>query len=245
MRRYIVVLFALLIAACGVPATDAPPTAAPAAPAAANAGPCSEGTLQAYRNAYNGIIDRWGDVAIKAGQTEPAELQPQIDAMQKISDELAALTPPSCAQPAQAESLEAMQLAIGGYRTRLAQKDVGTAIRDSIDQLSDARSRVAALPGTPEPTPTAAPTSTPLPTFTPLPTATPTSTPVPTATPEPHQGVISSKQAQVFENATSTQPVKTLMRDTPVLVFEVVKGRVHIRAADVDGWVAQSSVIVK
>jgi hypothetical protein len=245
MRRFIVVLFILLLAACGAPDTAAPPAAVPTAAPAADAGACGEETLRTYRTTYNAIIDRWSDAALSAGRAAPADLGPRVEAMQKVADELASLTPPSCAQPAHAESLEAMRLAINGYQTLLAQKDVGTKIRDSIDLLADARNRVSALPDAPAPTPTPAPTNTPPPTNTPVPTATPTNTPVPTATPEPRSGVISSKTAQVFETSTSTQPVKTLLRDTQVLIFEAAKGRIHIRTADVDGWVSQSSVIIQ
>lgn len=244
MRRFIVV-FVLLLAACGSPATVAQPTVVPTAAPAAASDPCADEALRPYRNSYNDIIDRWGDAVIQAGRAPAAELQPAIDKMQGIADELSKLEPPQCARAAHSQSLEAMQLAIKGYQTLLAQKDVGSMIRDSIDTLADARTKVAALPSTPVPTPTAEPTNTPLPTYTPLPTITPTFTPVPTATPEPRHGVISSKTVQVFETATSTQPIKTLLRDTPVLVFEVQKGRIHIRADNIEGWVQQSSVVVQ
>jgi hypothetical protein len=244
MKRF-VILFVLLLAACGAPETAAPPAAPTAPPQAASADGCGEESLRAYRNTYNTIIGRWGDAAIKAGQAQPSELQPVIQEMEQIVGEMAGLQPPACAQPAHAESLEAMRLAISGYQTLLAQKDVGTKISDSIDLLADARGRVGALPGTPEPTPTVLPTMTPMPTFTPTPTATPTATPVPTATPEPRRGVIISKTAQVFETATSDQPIKTLLRDTQVLVFESAKGRIHVRAGDVDGWISKSAVVVQ
>ena len=244
MRRLFVLLFVSLLAACGTPATVATPTFAPPTSAAA-ADPCGGDGLRAYRNTYNNIIDRWGDAALRAGRAPPAELNGAIGELQKIATEMGKLQPPACAQPAHAETLEAMQMSIQGYQTLLAQKNAGSAIRDSIDRLSDARVKIAALPGTPLPTPTAEPTFTPQPTFTPLPTVTPTFTPVPTATPLPRNGVISSKTAQAFETATSTQPVKTLLRDTPVLIFEAAKGRIHIRAGDFEGWVSQSSVIVK
>ena len=244
MRRF-VILFVLLLAACGTPETAAPPAAPTTPPQAASADGCGEEVLSAYRTSYNSIIDRWGEAAIKAGQVQPSELQPVIQNMEQIVGVMAALQPPACAQPAHAESLEAMRLAVSGYQTLLAQKDVGSKIRDSIDLLADARDRVSALPGTPEPTPTALPTMTPMPTFTPTPTATPTSTPVPTATPQPRPGVIISKTAQVFETPTSDQPVKTLLRDTQVLVFESAKGRIHIRAGDVEGWVSKSAIVIQ
>jgi len=245
MRRLVVVLFVLLIAACGTPGTVAPPTAIPPTAPAASSDPCDADALRVYRNTYNTIIDRWGDVALKAGKAAPADLQGPIQDMQKISGEMAGLQPPACAQPAHAETLQAMRMSIEGYQTLLAQQDVGTAIRDSIDRLTDARLKISALPATPEPTLTPLPTATPLPTFTPLPTATFTPTPTPTATPEPRRGVITSKTSQVFETSTSTQPVKTLLRDTEVLVFEAAKGRLHVRAGDIEGWVSQSSVIIK
>ena len=244
MRRLFVLLFVSLLAACGTPATVAPPTSVP--PTAASAvDPCGADGLRAYRNTYNDIIDRWGDAALKAGSAPQAELNGAIGELQKIAGEMNKLKPPACARPAHAETLEAMQMSIQGYQTLLAQKNAGTAIRDSIDRLSDARVKIAALPGTPLPTPTAAPTDTPPPTFTPLPTATPTATAVPTATPLPRQGVISSKTVQVFETSTSTQPIKTLLRGNEVQVFEAAKGRIHIRMGSLDGWVPQSSVIVK
>ena len=244
MRRLVVILFVSLLAACGTPATVAPPTSAPPTAATA-ADPCGADALRAYRNTYNDIIDRWGDAALKAGRAQAGDLNAAIGDLQKIAAEMGKLQAPACAQPAHAETLDAMQMSIQGYQTLLAQKNAGTAIRDSIDRLSDARTKVAALPGTPLPTPTAAPTNTPLPTFTPLPTVTPTFTPQPTATPLPRKGVISSKTAQAFETSTSTQPIKTLLRGNEVQVFEAAKGRIHIRMGDLDGWVPQSSVIVK
>jgi hypothetical protein len=162
-----------------------------------------------------------------------------------IASQLASLSPPACAAEAHESSIAAMKLTIQGYQTLQAKKEAGSLITDSIDQLSAARARVDALPGKPEPTATPLPTVTPLPTFTPLPTATPTATPVPTATPAPRAGTISAKTAQVFETSTSTQPIKTLLRDTPVQVFELQKGRIHIRADGVEGWVSQSSVLIK
>lgn len=78
-----------------------------------------------------------------------------------------------------------------------------------------------------------------------MPTAEPTATAVPTATPLPRNGVVGSSRTQVFETSTSDNPVKTLLKNTPVLVFEVEHGRLHIRANGVDGWVSQSSIIVK
>ncbi len=248
MRRYIV-LFVLLLTACGTPATVAPQTSAPnasTAPAAGStaAGPCAVGDLQAYRSKYDGIIDRWGDAALVAGQAKPANLQTPIANLQKIADDLAALTPPICAQQAHQESLDAMRMSIAGYQTLMAQKEVGQTIRNAIDQLADARAKVGALPGTPAPTPTALPTKTPAPTYTPLPTNTPTSTPVPTATPLPRRGVIASR-TQLYDSPASTVPIKTLLKDTPVLVFELQKGRLHIRAGATEGWVSQGSVLIK
>jgi hypothetical protein len=137
-----------------------------------------------------------------------------------------------------------------GYQDLSAQKNVGATIRNGIDLLADAQLRINALPGQPAPTPTDLPTNTPAPTVTPAPTSTPrptntpTATPLPTATAEPRKGVLSSK-AQVYETATSDNPVKTLLKGTPVLVFEAQKGRIHIRAGDVEGWVSQGAVLIK
>jgi hypothetical protein len=252
MRRTII-LFALLLTACGTPGTVASPTsaptAAPTAAAAVAADPCGQAALQVYRTSYNDIINRWGAAAIRAGNAQAADLKTPIADLQKIADELAALAPPACAQQAHSASVEAMRSTIGGYQNLMAQKDVGSTIRNGIDMLADARVRVNALPGQPAPTPTAlptftpAPTFTPPPTFTPTPTTTPTATPPPTATPEPRNGVLSSK-AQVFETSSSTNPVKTLLKGTAVLVFEAQKGRIHIRAGNVEGWVSQGAVLI-
>lgn len=249
MRRYFV-LFVLLLTACGTPVTVAPPTSAPTSAPAAAAEPCGEVALRAYRTSYNNIINRWGQATVHAGQVSPADLKQPIEDMQKIIDDLAAITPPECAQPAHLASVEAMRTTLRGYQELQAQKNVGATIRNGIDLLADARVRINALPGQPAPTPTAPPTNTPLPTFTPaptftpLPTNTPTVTPTPTATPQPRQGVILGR-TQMFETASSNSPIKTLLKDTRVLVFEAQKGRLHIRLGGVDGWVAQSVVVLK
>ena len=249
MRRYII-LFVLLLMACGTPATGSPPTAAPTAAPVAAADPCGDAALQVYRRSYNDIVGRWGTAMVQAGKVSPADLQQPIGELQKLVDDLAAVTPPACAQPAHSASVEAMRTTLRGYQDLFAQKNVGTTIRNGVDLLADAQLRINALPGLPAPTPTDLPTNTPAPTvtsaptFTPRPTNTPTATPLPTATAEPRNGVLSSK-AQMYETATSLNPVKTLLKDTPVLVFEAMKGRIHIRAGDVEGWVPQGSVLIK
>jgi hypothetical protein len=248
MRRYFL-LFVLLLAACGTTGTETPPAAAPTAAPVAAADPCGDAALQAYRRSYNEIIGRWGSAAVQAGSVPPAELQQPIEELQKLVNELAAMTPPTCAQPAHSASVEAMRTTLRGYQDLFAQKNVGATIRNGIDLLADAQLRINSLPGLPAPTPTDLPTNTPAPTvtlaptFTPLPTNTPTVTPPPTATAEPRQGVLSGK-AQVYETATSLNPVKTLLKGTPVLVFEAMKGRIHIRAGDVEGWVQQGNVLI-
>ena len=248
MRRYII-LFVLVLTACGTPATDTPPTAAPTAAPVAAADPCGDAALQAYRRSYNNIIGRWGTATVQAGKAPPANLKQPIEELQKLIDELAALTPPPCAQPAHSASVEAMRTTLRGYQDLFAQKNVGATIRNGVDLLADAQLRIRALPGQPAPTPTDLPTITPWPTvtpiatFTPRPTNTPTITPPPTATAEPRKGVLSSK-AQMYETAISLNPVKTLLKGTPVLVFEAQKGRIHIRAGDVEGWVPQGAVLI-
>jgi hypothetical protein len=248
MRRYFL-LFVLLLAACGTTGTETPPVVAPTAAPVAAADPCGDAALQTYRRSYNDIIGRWGSAAVQAGSVPPAELQQPIEELQKLVNELAAMTPPTCAQPAHSASVEAMRTTLRGYQDLLAQKNVGATIRNGIDLLADAQLRINSLPGLPAPTPTDLPTNTPAPTvtlaptFTPLPTNTPTVTPPPTATAEPRQGVLSGK-AQLYETATSLNPVKTLLKGTPVLVFEAMKGRIHIRAGDVEGWVQQGNVLI-
>jgi hypothetical protein len=248
MRRYII-LFILLLTACGTPATGTPPTTAPTAVPVAAADPCGDAALQAYRRSYNDIIGRWSSATVQAGKVPPADLKQPLDELQKLINDLAAVTPPACAQPAHIASVEAMRTTLRGYQDLFAQKNVGATIRNGVDLLADAQLRVNALPGQPAPTPTDLPTNTPAPTvtsaptFTPRPTNTPTATSLPTATAEPRKGVLSGK-AQVYETAISNNPVKTLLKGTPVLVFEAQKGRIHIRAGDVDGWVPQGSVLI-
>ncbi len=251
MQRYIILFVLLLtVTACGTPATETPPSAAPSAAPVAAADPCSDAALLTYRRSYNDITGRWGTATVQAGKVPPADLQQPIEELQKLVDALAAVTPPACAQPAHSASVEAMRTTLRGYQDLFAQKNVGATIRNGVDLLADAQQRINALPGQPAPTPTDLPTNTPAPTvtsaptFTPRPTNTPTVTPLPTATAEPRNGVLSSK-AQLFETATSNNPVKTLLKDTPVLVFEALKGRIHIRAGDVEGWVSQGSVLIK
>jgi hypothetical protein len=244
VRRFII-LFVLLLAACGTPATVSQPTAVPVSPVAAVPTvdePCATVALQSYRAAYSDVVGRWNTALIEAGQAQPASLQGPIDRLQSIFAEFAALKPPRCAQSAHDATSQSMRQAIGGYQSLMAQQPVGNALRDAIDQLARAQEAVVALPGTPVPTATSAPTLTPLPTFTPIPTFTPTSTPTPTATPKPRAGVISSRQTQLFETATSTTPIKTLLRGVAVQVFELQKGRLHIRTASLDGWVSQGAV---
>jgi hypothetical protein len=248
MRRYFL-LFMLLLTACGTTGTETPPTAAPTVAPVAAVDPCGDAALQSYRKSYNEIVGRWGTAAVQAGNVAPADLQQPIEELQKLVNDLAAITPPVCAQPAHSASVEAMRTTLRGYQDLLAQKNVGATIRNGVDLLADAQLRINALPGLPAPTPTNLPTNTPAPTvtlaptFTPRPTNTPTNTPLPTATAEPRKGVLSSK-AQVYESSVSLNPVKTLLTGTPVLVFELVKGRIHIRAGDVEGWVPQGSVLI-
>jgi hypothetical protein len=248
MYRFLFILACIiLLAACGAPETTTAPTAAPteAAGTASDANdPCAASALQAYRLQYNGIIDRWGSAVLIAGQTKAPDLQAPIDSLQQIAGDLNTLKPPACAAQAHAETLAAMQMSIGGYQDLLAKKDVGSTLRTAIDQLAGATAKVAALPGTPVPAPTAAATATLVPTWTPMPTAAPTATPQPTATPEPRNGVIAGR-TQMFDAPGSTTPVRTLAKDTAVLVFELQKGRLHIRVNGVDGWVSQGSVVIR
>ncbi len=78
-----------------------------------------------------------------------------------------------------------------------------------------------------------------------MPTSTPTNTPIPSATPEPRNGILDSKNVPIFDSPSGTTPIKTLPRGTAVLVFELQKGRLHIKSGDVDGWVSQSAVIIQ
>ena len=248
MRRYFLLLI-LLLTACGTTATDTPLAAAPTAAPVVAADPCGVAVLQVYRRSYNEIMGRWSTATVQAGRVPPADLQQPIEELQKLINELAAVTPPTCAQPAHSASIEAMRTTLRGYQDLFAQKNVGATIRNGVDLLADAQLRIRALPGQPAPTPTdlptitPRPTVTPIPTFTPRPTNTPTITPPPTATAEPRKGVLSSK-AQMYETAISLNPVKTLLKGTPVLVFEAQKGRIHIRAGDVEGWVPQGAVLI-
>lgn len=246
MRRFLLV-FVLLLAACGAPnLTGAPTAAVPAATSASTQNdPCSLTDVRAYQIRYNDVIDEWGQAVILAGQSKPADLQGPIGTLQKISDQLAAVQPPLCAKQAHDDSLAAMTMSIGGYKKLLDKQDVGTTLREAIDKLAAARTLITALPGQPDPTATPLPTFTPAATFTPIPTPEPTATAVPTATPLPRKGIIGSSRAQVYETATSDTPIKTLLKNTEVQVFEAQKGRIHIRAGAVDGWVPQSSVVIK
>ena len=247
MRRYMIFILplVLLLAACGAPeATVAPRKAPTAALVSKTDDPCAAEALQGYRNKYTSVIDRWGSALLVAGQSKADELQAPITSLQKIVDELGTIQPPPCAADAHAESIAAMKMSIGGYEDLQAKKDVGSTLQSAIDKLALARAKVAALPGTPIPLPTPLPTLTPMPTLTPIPTAAPTATPVPTATPEPRQAVMASR-TQMYETSTSTAAVKTLAKETPVLIFETQKGRIHIRVDGMDGWVSSSSIIIK
>jgi hypothetical protein len=218
---------------------------ATAAPSATTSDPCPTADLQSYRGAYNEIIGRWTTAVVAASQTSPGDLKAPIEQLQKIHGELLALTPPPCAQQAHSKTLQAMKQTIEGYENLMAQKDIGQTLRAALDLLSLAQAEVSALPATPVPTSTPVPTLTPLPTLTPVPTLTPTPTATPTPTPAPRAGVITSRQAQLFDSPSSTTPFKTLYRGTQVLVFELQKGRLHIRAGNTEGWIGQGSVALK
>jgi hypothetical protein len=247
MRRlFIVLFFALLLVACGVP-TGGPaanPTAAPA-PVVASADPCSPTELRTYRAAYSQLYNRWGTALLAAGKARPADLRTPIVQLQTISTELNTLKPPICAQRANDETAQAMKQIIEGYENLLAGKEVGQMLAHGIDMLSVARDRVNALPAELAPTATSAPTNTPEPTSTPTNTPEPTSTPTNTPTPEPRNGVIDSRVVQVYDSPSSTTPVKTLVRGTKVQVFELQKGRLHVKAGDIEGWVSQGTVIIQ
>jgi hypothetical protein len=248
MRRCIMILFfALLLVACGTPTGGPPavvPTAAPA-PVAASADPCAQTDLQAYRAAYSQLYNRWGVALIAAGKARPEDLQTPIGQLQSISSELTALKPPTCALRANDETAQAMRQIIEGYENLMAGKEVGQMLSHGIDMLSVARQRVNALPADLAPTATQVPSATPVATNTPTSTPEPTSTPTATPTPEPRNGVIDSRIVQVYDSPSSTTPIKTLVRGTKVLVFELQKGRLHVKAGDIEGWVSQGTVVIQ
>jgi hypothetical protein len=250
MRRFFfLVVFVLFLAACGAPesstqrATAAPPLAP--APSTAATSACELATLQSYRASYSDIYGRWGLAMITAGKAQPTDLKTPIEQLQNISAELTALSPPQCAQQANAETVQAMQQIIAGYQTLMEGKNAGSVLTSGIDSLALAHDKVDALPDALAPTRTPAPTVTRLPTSTPVPTKTPTSTPTPSATPEPRNGIIDTRNAQVFDSPSGTTPIKTLVRGTRVLVFDLQKGRLHIKAGEIDGWVSQGSVLIQ
>src|SRR5215212_1288331 len=217
--RLFMFLCIVLLAACGAPETSVAPTSEATEAAISNTDdPCAPEALKEYRLQYNNVIDRWGDAILVAGQSKTTDLQEPINSLQQIADELNNIAPPPCAEQAHADSIAAMQMSIGGYQDLLAKKEVGSTLRTAIDKLALARTKITALPGTPVPAPTLLPSSTPLPTWTPEPTAALTDTPLPTATPEPRQATIAGR-TQMYETSTSTAPIKTLEKNTAVLVF--------------------------
>jgi hypothetical protein len=248
MRRLsVILLLSLVLVACGAPesgAGAANPTAASVTLAAA-AEPCAATDLQAYRAAYSDVYNRWGVALVAAGKVRPESLKSSIEQLQNISGELSKLNPPTCAQQANAETSQAMKQIIEGYQSLMAGKEVGQMLSHGIDMLSVARARVNALPEVLQATPTFVPTAAPAATNTPLATVTPTSTATATATPLPRNGVIDTKNAQIYETPSGTAPIKTLPRGTRVTVFELQKGRLHIKAGTVEGWVSQSVVVIK
>jgi hypothetical protein len=249
MRRFIFVLVSgLLLVACGTPASGAAtvnPTPPPAPAAAAPAGPCADTDLQTYRAAYSDIYNRWSVVLIAAGRARAEDLKAPVEQLQAISGELEKLSPPACAQQANAETGQAMKQIIEGYQSLMAGKDVGQMVSHGIDMLALSRARVNALPEKLAPTATSMPSETPAPTQTPTATPVPTSTPTFTPTPEPRNGVIDSKLAQVFDSPSANAPIKSLARGTLVKVFELQKGRLHIKVGNIDGWVSQGTVVIR
>src|SRR5207237_4978405 len=115
-------------------------TAAPAA----SADPCGDAALLAYRSSYNNIVGRWGAATVQAGKVPPADLKQPLEELQKLVDELAAITPPACAQPAHNASVEAMRTTLRGYQDLFAQKNVGATIRTGGDLRADAQLRLRA-----------------------------------------------------------------------------------------------------
>lgn len=139
----------MLLTACGAPDTGAVPTNAPANQLTADTGPCAPAALRAYQVSYTNVIDRWGAAVIQAGQAKPADLNGPISTLQKIADDLGQVQSPQCAQAAHAESIDAMNMPISGYRDLMAQKDVGSTLREAIDKLASARTQINALPNAP------------------------------------------------------------------------------------------------
>ncbi|HEX5692951.1 MAG TPA: hypothetical protein VFX76_23225 [Roseiflexaceae bacterium] len=218
---------------------------APAAPTTDSNDPCAPAALQSYQATYSDVYNRWSVALIAAGRANPADLKAPVDQLQSLADEFAAIEAPACAQQANSETSQAMKQIIEGYQSLMSGKDVGQMVSHGIDMLSLARARVNALPEQLAPTATALPTETQVPTITPTATAVPTDTPTATATPEPRNGVIDSKIVQVFDSPTATAPIKSLVRGTRVLVFELQKGRLHIKVGELEGWVSQGAVVIR
>jgi len=248
MRRFsILLLFSLLLVACGTPATGAATVNTAPAPVATvdSNDPCAPAALQKYQKTYSDVYNRWSVALISAGSASPADLKSPIEDLQSLSDEFAKIETPTCAQQASAETTQATKQIIEGYQSLMAGKDVGQMVSHGIDMLAVAHARVNALPDQLAPTATPVPTNTALPTLTPTATALPTSTPTFTPTPEPRSGVIDSKLAQVFDSPTANAPIKSLGRGTRVLVFELQKGRLHVKAGNIEGWVSQGTVVIQ
>jgi hypothetical protein len=249
MRRFSILVFlSLLLAACGTPATGAATVNTAPAPTLAatvdSTDPCAPAALQSYQQSYADVYNRWSVALIAAGRANSADLKGPIEQLELLADEFAKIDSPACAQQANTETTQAMKQIIEGYQGLMAGRDIGQMVSHGIDMLSLARARVNALPEQLAPTTTPPPTDTPVPTKTPTATPIPTSTPTATATPEPRGGVIDSKIVQVYDSPTSTTPIKSLARGTRVLVFELQKGRLHIKVGNIDGWVSQGSVVI-
>jgi|GEM_PF-1870760 hypothetical protein len=249
MRVFILLMLTCLyLTACGVSdnttvLVNAQPTTASEPRAAQD--PCQASALSSYRNRYSALYNRWTLTMIEAGNTKPADLQIPIAHLEGLLTDLRALKPPPCAEVANQETLQAMQSIIASYQNLYNGNQIGSSLTSAIDQLVVAHDHIIALPGTPRPTATPLPSPTIIPTVTPIPTNTPTATPTPSPTPKPRKGVIDNRNTQMFDSPTGITPIRTLAQGTIVDVFELQRGRLHIRIDDTDGWVAQNAVIIQ
>lgn len=242
MRRSIILaVLVIMTCSCSVQLNATPKQ--PTVPVTTTPDPCDLLALQSYRAVYMMISNRWSLAVIEAGQARTTELKTIIEDMSRIADDFAILVPPPCAQPIHNRTLQAMQQTIVGYQGLMDQKNIGATLSDAINAFGQAQVEMSALPGTPVPTDTPIASATPRPTLTPASTPTPLATPTPTATPAPRIGY-TSRQAQVYASPTSDTPNKTLLRGARVLVFETSKGRTHIRAGSIEGWIAENAVVI-
>ena len=126
MKRLQFVFLVLALVACGAPAATPAPTATPTVPPTSTPG-CAPGAVMAFLGDLDTAIAQWDDANELAHSTARMSLPPQIEKLQEIRREVAALDAP-CAEAATVRdaAAEHMGLVVDGFMLFLKQESDGT-----------------------------------------------------------------------------------------------------------------------